>query len=190
MTKPKSTLQPSHALRRVFAIRWRNDLLAIFVSTFAAAASAAEPFTIQIGAFKTPNETYSLPARTVGEIYATQRGKGIVALSVGRFADVDEATAALAQISQHYPSAYVRHAHPQAQLHSDNKAPATANKTPLPTTTPADVADQQQPLETELLSTLTDDERKHVVYLDGKLHYKQGNTFVPLAQYRAQHARP
>ncbi len=189
MTKPQSTLQQSRAMRCALeaVVRWRTYLLVTMLTTFSATANAAELFTIQIGAFKTPNDTYSVPARAVGEIYATERSNGVTALSVGRFADVDAASAALAQISRHYPSAYVRRAHPEAQLRN---APATASKAPLPPTTQTQAANPQQPLETELLSSLTDDERKHVVYLDGKLHYKQGDSFVPLAQYRAQHAKP
>lgn len=178
MFKPASLTAPSTLA----------TLAALLGASFCAAA-AAELYTIQIGAFKHPSAQYTEPAQAVGAIYATERDNGVIALSVGRFDSSDSASAALEQIRDAYPSAYVRRAHGNARQQfgssttagSSRPAFAASGSVKATPTAPATQSDADS-----LLASLSAKERKHVVYLDGELHFKQGEQFVPLAEYRAR----
>lgn len=149
----------------------------------------AATYTIQIGAFKSPSAQFTERARSVGNVYATDRASGVIALSVGSFASSAEANSALARIEDDYPGAFVRHANPNArrafaESNSNGRAMASASSTATssprarPATAVSDTSD--------VLATLSASERKHVVYLDGVLHFKQGDQFLTLAEYRAR----
>lgn len=145
-------------------------------------------YTIQIGAFRTPSESFVEPARSVGEIYFNRRDNGLVALSVGRFASFGEAQDNLALLAESFPGAYVRRAEAGAssQLDTSGKVSSNISSTSSQTASamPAGSAPASGP-EDQLLASLSAEERKNVVYLDGKLHVKDGNRFVPLREYRS-----
>jgi hypothetical protein len=139
----------------------------------------ADSYTIQIGAFRTPSESFVEPARSVGEIYFNRRDSGLVALSVGRFDSFDEAQDKLPLLAGDFPGAYVRRAEADArsQFSASNTLSASAEAQPRKNA-PSGTEDQ-------LLASLSEAERKNVVYLDGKLHFKDGNRFIPLREYRS-----
>ncbi|MFK7913795.1 MAG: SPOR domain-containing protein [Pseudomonadales bacterium] len=152
-----------------------------------ASTSQAATYTIQIGAFKTPNATFADQARSVGEVYATQRASGVTAVSVGSFDSSAEASSALARIEDNYPGAFVRHANTDSRRllaagSGSERAAASATRTaPAARSTTASSSNTS-----DVFATLSAKERKNVVYLDGVLHFKQGDQFLTLAEYRAR----
>lgn len=167
-------------------------LKAIAILTFILAAGTAQSatYTIQIGAFKTPSAQYVQAARSVGEVYATERASGVIALSVGSFASNAEANQALARVQQQYPEAFVRRASSNNRRTFDEGGTpaqwAGSSRTTSTTASRANVVPRAKSDSGDILATLTPSERKHVVYLDGILHFKQGDQFLPLAEYRAR----
>lgn len=151
--------------------------------------ASAATYTIQIGAFKSPSAQFADRARAVGNVYAIERASGVVALSVGSFASSAEANSALARIEDDYPGAFVRHANPDARRAFAN---TSGNGSAMPAASSAAEAQARtRPAAnssdtSDILATLSPSERKHVVYLDGVLHFKQGDQFLTLAEFRAR----
>ncbi len=155
------------------------------LALFATGIAWAERYTIQIGAFSTPSERFAEAARREGSLYYTPRAGGMVALSLGRYDSFASAQDELARLQDLYPNAYVRRADPDAALRWPTGAAdviATASgdapaRDPKPTRDASSTDDA-------ILATLSEAERKNVVYLDGKLHVKEGNRFTPLREYQ------
>ncbi len=154
-------------------------LAAIFLST----AAYADSYDVQIGAFRDPDTSkIQLPA-DVGELRTTAGPNGMTRFMVGPFANRDDAKSALAELkSAGFEGAFIR------------KSPAQGKAAPV--TASAD-ADHRQPKMTkeagrqdqssdisqqdlDKLMTLSAEERQDIVFLDGRLHRKVGDEFVPL----------
>ena len=144
-------------------------------------AMAAE-FTIQVGAFKNPSQAFAEEVRQYGEVNSAQNGRGITIFTLGRYGSKGEAQADLARIQDAYPGAYVRN------MPSSARTPNLAESSAAPSTAKASkatsIVSSTSTPEAALWESLTDAERRRVVYLDGVLHLKQGENFVPLSQYR------
>ncbi|MEM1229179.1 MAG: SPOR domain-containing protein [Pseudomonadota bacterium] len=155
----------------------------------ATGAAQAEDYTIQIGAFSTPSDRFAASARSEGTLYYTARDGGMVALSIGRYASFAAAQNQLAQLQDSYPDAYVRRADPDAAQRWPGGGAGIAAETASATRAArGSAARRTNAPDDAILATLSEAERKNVVYLDGKLHVKEGNRFTPLREY--QRSRP
>ncbi len=135
-------------------------------------------FDVQIGAFRNPDPTSLKVPASVGELRAMASSDGLTRFLVGPFASKSEAARARDELrSIGYKGAFIR-----------ATEDATGASTPIaakPGSAPgkdiknSDVVSPSKS-DLELLSSLSYEERSNVVYLDGRLHKKVGETFVPL----------
>ncbi len=153
------------------------------------ASPAFAEYTIQVGAFGKPSQAFADRVRELGEVNTTQNARGMTVFTVGRYATSDAANADIERVRREFPDAFVR-SMPDSARSPDAKANAVA------------AADDTQGAEragyprlisgttrdSELWNSLSAEERRRVVYLDGVLHVKEGESFVPLAEYRRQSA--
>lgn len=165
--------------------KWRWLPLALALVGWSTATTAAE-YAIQVGAFKSPTQTFAENLRSYGEVNTSQSSSGITIFTVGRYGSVDEAKGDLNRIAADYPGAFVRNM-PSAAGSVDVASMASGASTAAT----RKVATQQRKKspDTQLWDSLSDSERRRVVYLDGVLHLKQGDQFVPLDEYRRNQAR-
>ncbi|MEM6708804.1 MAG: SPOR domain-containing protein [Pseudomonadota bacterium] len=145
-------------------------------------------YSVQIGAFRNPSESFVAAARSVGTVYAVERSNGVRAIMVGNFADRSDADSARETLMETYPGAFVTTASPTAvQFAEATGASTLANNSPAQAQSSATGANgvrrTSNATEAALLDGLTEEERRRVVYLDGKLHLKNGNDFTPLSEY-------
>lgn len=141
-----------------------------------ASGAQASDYVVQIGAFSKDVSDYLEPARSYGQIVERQTSSGATSYSVGPFASESDARTALDLLQEHYPDAFVRQ-------HQGDAATIASSRT---TTSPV-IARTGNLSNAQTLANLTAEERERVVYLDGILHVKEGDEFIPLAQY--QHRR-
>jgi len=149
--------------------------LAATLIGWSVAGNAAE-YAIQVGAFKNPNAGYAENLRGYGEVNTAQ-SNSITVFTVGRYGSVAEANADLGRIEADYPGAFVRN------MPAAARSVATASPRPTAAVQSTSTRIRTTP-DTQLWESLSDSERRRVVYLDGVLHLKQGDQFVPLAEYR------
>ncbi len=148
-------------------------------------------YTVQIGAFSKPSDAFAAPARSIGQVNTTATSNGITIFTVGDFDTMTSAKDALDSLRNDYPDAFVRNI-PGSRKPVAASRPAEPTTTGMATPTPTEpktrrlTATQGSSEDSQLWNSLTDDERKRVVYLDGVLHLKQGERFVPLAEYRRE----
>ncbi len=149
-------------------------------------ARAAE-FTIQVGAFKNPSQAFADEVRQYGEVNTAQNSNGITVFTVGRYNSKDSAKADLDRVRAKYPGAYLRNMPSAARQQTASPSITAVQQTnAAPRNT---VAAASATPEAALWESLTDAERRRVVYLDGVLHLKQGDNFVPLSEYRRNQAQ-
>lgn len=165
-------------------------------------AGVRADYTIQIGAFRNPTDQYAADARRAGPVYLTERAGGIMALSAGRFENRADAESTLNELKEYYPDAFVAELSPRAlafatarELASDLGGATTSSTAGGASIPKSNLERASSPAansgarpapsisEQRLLDRLTDDERRRVVYLDGVLHVKSGNDFIPLTEY-------
>lgn len=166
---------------------WRWLPLALALVGWSATTHAAE-YAIQVGAFKSPSQSYAENLRSYGEVNSSQSSSGATVFTVGRYSSVDEAKGDLNRIASDYPGAFVRNLPSSASSSgnvSNNRQLASQKAAPRKAATPQ----SRQTPDTQLWESLSESERRRVVYLDGVLHLKQGDQFVPLAEYRRSQAQ-
>jgi len=154
--------------------------LAFALALITNSATAVAEFTIQVGAFKNPSEAFANQVREYGEVNTAQSGNDITVFMVGRFDTLAQANNGLAQVRSAYPSAFVRNMPAAARRATAQPNTASAANTAAAETSTPD---------TQLWAALSDDERRRVVYLDGVLHLKQGDQFIPLTEYHQAQTR-
>lgn len=159
---------------------WQCLALVMALIGWTTTASASE-YTIQVGAFKSPSQSYADNLRSFGEVNTAQSSSGVTVFTVGRYNSVDEAKGDLNRIADQYPGAFVRNM--PASARSADIASSTSSAAAAPAAAPARKARSSSP-DTQLWESLSESERRRVVYLDGVLHLKQGDQFVPLDEYR------
>jgi hypothetical protein len=108
--------------------------------------------------------------------------------TVGRYNSLDDAKADLNRVADDYPGAFVRNM-PSAARSVDfasRSANTSANQMAAhqAATQHSSSTPDTQSSDAKLWDSLSESERRRVVYLDGVLHLKQGDQFVPLAEYR------
>ncbi|MCR9279832.1 MAG: SPOR domain-containing protein [Pseudomonadaceae bacterium] len=172
------TIQMNHALpgTRKVARTYASRCAAAIVLIACASGAIANDYVVQIGAFTKDVREYLEPARSYGQIVQRATASGATSYSVGPFGSEADARTALDLLQEHYPDAFVRR-HSRDSLVAQSPAAAT----------PAVIARTGNLSNEQTLANLTAEERERVVYLDGILHVKEGNEFIPLSQY--QHRR-
>ena len=155
-------------------------------------------YTVQIGAFRNPSNSFVADARLVATVYVTERSGGVKALSVGSYESRVGADQALDELQVYYPDAYVATLSDQAmeftssgtmverQTASVSQASLAAATSAEPAATSSVRRSSPSANEQSLLDRLSESERRRVVYLDGILHVKTGTEFVPLRDYQPE----
>lgn len=159
---------------------WQSLLVVLMLIGWTTTASASE-YTIQVGAFKNPSQSYADSLRSLGEVNTAQSSSGVTVFTVGRYNSVDAAKGDLNRIADQYPGAFVRNmpaSARSAEFASNGGSTSSASES-----APARETGNSSP-DTQLWESLSESERRRVVYLDGVLHLKQGDQFVPLDEYR------
>lgn len=142
----------------------------------APALTARADYTVQIAALRQPSAGLFDSASRFGEVRMVKTSEGITRYQVGRFANAGDARPIRDRLrSAGYTDAFVRHV---PNLDADGATAITTidevSKLPSVSSAAADVPEEV---------------REHMVLLDGELHVKDGDRFVPLEAYRAQRAR-
>jgi len=164
-----------------------------------ASSVAAQTFTVQIGAFREPAAGFVGAAQDHGEVVRESNAEGLTLVSVGRFEDRDSAEALRVKMAGSYPDAYVRrirsgNSSVRATAPSTTSARASATRTvragSLNGLTEAELRTGDGPLlrgsarDKQLWQGLSYEDQQRVVTLDGQLHIKLDDRFVPLSQYQ------
>lgn len=162
-----------------------------------ASSLAAQTYTVQIGAFREPAAGFVDAVSNHGEVVSETNAKGLTLISVGRFDERDSAEALRAKMVASYPDAYVRRirsangAVSAASRPSSSAArPASVRAGSLSGLTEAELRTGNGPLlrgsarDKQLWQGLSYEDQQRVVTLDGQLHIKLDDRFVPLAQYQ------
>lgn len=158
-----------------------SSALLIFLSSFASTSLMADTYGIQVGAFK------NVPAGLIGKLedYAavtTLQGKAVTSIIVGNYTTVSAAEMTLFELQNAgFSSAFIRDidkARTQVQssgqtrssvVNSHDKSSGNGYEHPL-----FNAAEQAK------WKTLSPSQQRNAVLLDGKLHLKQGDKFVPI----------
>ncbi len=146
-------------------VRPAATLVAIGFAVLSASAASAAEYVVQIGAFRRPSQDFAAAARQVGEVTTVVTSSGVTLFQVGTFGSFSEANEARSSLrAAGYADAFVRRARRSAaSLPAVSAAP------------PAEGATRFERLPAEL--------QARTVYLDGRLHVKEGDRFIPLSEY-------
>ncbi|MFK8015213.1 MAG: SPOR domain-containing protein [Gammaproteobacteria bacterium] len=152
------------------------SLLAFFLSS----AVYAENFDVQIGAFENPDVArIQLPAN-IGELRSTSGPNGLTRFVVGPYSSRAEADAARDRLRESgFAGAFVR-ATAGTRYEVSQPAPVQAVNASTESYAASEPSASQRDLDT--LMSLSDEERRDLVYLDGKLHRKVGDEFIPIRE--------
>lgn len=143
----------------------------IAVVVFAAASAQAADYVVQIGAFRNPASDFGELAAEYGTVSTSQSPSGLTRFQVGAFASESEARRALARLrAVGYADAFVLRKGNGNNFVSD--LPAVGAAPP-----------SQSPRGRSAVERLPADLRSQAVYLDGVLHIKDGDRFIPLDEY-------
>ena len=127
-------------------------------------ASATADYTVQIGAMTVPDPAFTQAASAHGEVIAKRLPSGLTLYQVGRFQLRDDATAL------------------HRKLVADGYVDAYVKTTTPPRSVAQSASESTQPAQ---LASLSPEERAKVVYLDGVLHIKDGDSFTPVESVSA-----
>ena len=135
-----------------------------------AGSVSAEPFVVQIGAFRNPQADFGARAAEFGTLSTSRSPEGLTRFEVGTFANEREARRALASIhAAGYTDAFVRRQHAGSRILNIRDLPAVG----------AGPGDRHE----ARLARLPSELRSRVVILDGVLSVKEGERFIPLDEY-------
>ena len=139
-------------------------------------------YTIQLEASKQPDLNRYSTIEQYGVLYTEETNRGLVRVRIGNYDSTSEAKSALGQIkSQGFNDAYITvtsadagaTSQPLADSYSLIPASSAPGDTPI-----------RSPESLPIWHDLSEEQRANVVYLDGVLHIKEGDTFTPLSQFR------
>ncbi len=164
-------------------------MLGSLLLTLGGQCAWAAEYAIQVGAFKNPSQAFADEVRQFGEVNTAQNSNGITVFTVGRYDSIDSAQSNLDQVQARYPGAFVRNMPSSASNAGSNLRPQASEATAAATKKVEQAVASNTTPEAKLWESLTDSERRRVVYLDGILHLKQGDNFVPLTDYRRSQAQ-
>ncbi|MEM8745048.1 MAG: SPOR domain-containing protein [Pseudomonadota bacterium] len=151
---------------------------------FLTCAVSADSFDVQIGAFRNPDATnIKLPA-SVGELRRTSGPGGLTRFVVGPYDSRAAAATALATLkSAGFDGAFIRTSESSTGTVQVNASTRGSLSTPSSETrgqSDKDPATGISQSDLDRLMKLSEEERRDVVLLDGKLHRKVGDEFIPL----------
>ena len=146
-------------------------LLMTGLASIAWAASSHANWVVQVGAFtREPDPNFLTRAEALGPAYLQNRSDGTIAVNIGPWEDRDMAERQLVDIQNEFSDAFIK------RYRGTGGAAISAAGPSAPSTAQSAGND-------ELLKSLSIEERVNVVLLDGRLHYKDGDTFIPLEEY-------
>ncbi len=155
------------------------------LSVFAAgmcfvAVTLANPYTVQIGAFKQASADYGDKASGVGEVFSQVSQEGLTQVMVGRYDDIDGARKARVMLLDlGYADAFVKSLPDAAP--ADDVATRSAVEQIAIEPAPAETEVVPVIVETVTTKATADGELgREVVNLDGVPHIKDGDSFIPL----------
>lgn len=130
-----------------------------------ASISFAGDFTVQLAALSKPNPEFETQAANHGEVRTSASPEGLIRYRIGHFDTLFDAEEFVIKLrNEGFTRAYV--------VALSETAVAIESSTELPE-----------------LGSLPSDVRDQVVLLDGELHVKEGDNFIPVAQYLANNNR-
>ena len=136
-------------------------------------AARADTFDVQIGAFRNPNVTDIELPDNVGELRSTSGPDGLTRFVVGPFPSRGDADRVRDQLrASGFPGAFVRAA-------QDGRAPTTVAER----VTVVEASAGERPMSLQDIERIEKIEAEYdgdVVYLDGRLHRKVGDRFIPV----------
>lgn len=133
-----------------------------------ASTTASAEFSVQIGAFRTVGSGFEDDARAFGSVYTDVTAAGVTRVRVGPFSSRAEADAAVRDIrAAGYNDAFVL----RTGMDASSSLPSVAAAPPVSVSHTSD------------FDRLPADVRANAVYLDGALHVKEGDRFIPLREY-------
>ena len=138
------------------------------LSGIAGYADENDQWSIQVGVYRLPSSLPDINAlNSVGEVRRHQNKSGLHVVSIGPFTDQAQAESALQRTKKLVPDAFLVSGQ---RGHLEN------------------VTSEQTHVD-RLLALLPSSEQGNIVYLDGRLHIKQGREFMPAEEYLKVHAR-
>lgn len=144
--------------------------LLVTILVFYSSLIWADKYTIQVGAFHQISE-YTLSSVARYGAYQQEKKGHLIRLMVGSFDTRPDAETLLSEINKSYPEAFVRlvdqHGGDEKHQHYDEETPRHQH----PHFNGEEIIKWQ---------SLSEDQRKHAVYLDGRLHLKYGDHFTPV----------
>ncbi|MFK7794853.1 MAG: SPOR domain-containing protein [Gammaproteobacteria bacterium] len=141
-------------------------LLALLIISIASSAQAhqhANSYSVQIATYRNLPNNFLTSAEAFGEVHTSQ-ANGLTRVSIGSFSNRNEAQALLSQLKKAgYEDAFISHlgasSSPSSSEHNNPTSPSS---------------------EMAKFRNLSDAEKDRAVFVDGKLHLKEGNQFIPI----------
>ncbi len=145
-------------------------MLAISSMTFIAQAGHhGNAYTVQIATYKNLPTNFLTSAEAFGDVHTSQTGE-LTRVSVGSFNSRSEAQALLSRIKQAgYDDAFIN------QLGTSNAANRSHSSS-----SSQDSFQANPSSEMAKFRNLPEAEKDRAVFVDGKLHLKDGNQFIPV----------
>lgn len=158
----------------------KTKLIFLFLLTASWGALAGDAqFSIQVAAVKETSKLAFFKQSTgFDSLYTEETESGLVRIKLGAYRSREEAKKDLFVIK--------RKGFPQAFITANTRRPAV--KSPIIYSKPHAISepiksDHPDPSSSPAWSTLTEVQKRNVVYVDGVLHLHEGGKFIPLSSY-------
>lgn len=143
-------------------------LSVLSIACIAHADKHASDYTVQIATYRTLPNNFVKSAEEFGEVLTSQAGD-LTRVSIGSFNTKDQAQELLSRLRQAgYKDAFIKRTDADVTAHSSHASNSTHHHDhhSLPGS------------EMEKLRNLSATDKERAVFLDGKLHLKDGNKFI------------
>ena len=158
----------------------KTKLIFLFLLTASWGALAGDAqFSIQVAAVKEASKLAFFKESTgFDSLYTEETESGLVRIKLGAYRSREEAEKDLLSIK--------RKGFPQAFITANTEEPTV--KSPIIYSKPHAINepiknDRTDPSASPVWSTLTEVQKRNVVYVDGVLHLHEGGKFIPLSSY-------
>jgi hypothetical protein len=129
----------------------------ISISCIAQTEQHAESYSVQIAAYKNLPDNFIKSVKKYGSVHTSQLGE-LTRVSVGNFENKSAALELLLQLKKSgYEGAFIRHMSSSIASNQSQNSPRS---------------------EMAKFRTLSEPEKERAVFINGKLHFKQGNQFI------------
>ncbi len=147
----------------------------LLVALAVSGVAHADSFNVQIGAYRNPDVNGIEVPANIGEVQRTTGPGGLTRLMVGPFAGRELAEKARDELkAAGFKGAFIR---------STLDASTATTQSPTEYTAPRVSVEHESGIserDLAIVAKLSEDERRALVYLDGRLHRKVGDDFIPL----------